>query len=101
MIRQGQVRFFLLPYLSAFGHIPVNKFPPDIRQPIQDILQAYTSNGKTATAENTLLQWIANNCALVPRSVAEPGSPGTQNTVDLDTRHRYQMRLFDCVRAAA
>jgi 4-amino-4-deoxy-L-arabinose transferase-like glycosyltransferase len=97
MIQQGSVRFFLLPAVSL-GHISLSNFPPDVRTVIQSFLQAYTSS---ASMEGQLRLWILKHCTLVPRTIAEPKTTGSNVTVDLDSNHRYQMRLFDCAKAVS
>ncbi len=100
LIRQGAVRFFLMP-AASLAQVPLNNFPPDVRQTIQHLIQAFTSNTNPAIMEGQLRTWLLIHCKLVSRTVAEPGLPGSKDTVDLDSHHRYQMRLFDCAHASA
>ena len=101
LIRQKEVRFFILPVFPPSVNSILQKLPSGIRATVQRVFQAYTSSGNPAIMEGTLSHWIVGNCTLVPRAVAEPGNPGPDATVDLDQSHRYQIRLFDCAKVAS
>ncbi|HET8840485.1 MAG TPA: hypothetical protein VFN35_03420, partial [Ktedonobacteraceae bacterium] len=71
LIQQGVIRYFLLPQVVAL------------------------SDG-TFIMQPTITRWVAAHCTLVPRSVVEPGSPGSQKTVDLGESATLLTQLFDC-----
>jgi 4-amino-4-deoxy-L-arabinose transferase-like glycosyltransferase len=98
MVQQGTVRFFLLP---AFAHMPPNNFPPPVSKGLQSFIRMYNSNSSTSIMQSAIAHWVAANCTPVPRSVAEPGTSGPNNTVDLGSSYTLPTQLFDCARAAS
>jgi 4-amino-4-deoxy-L-arabinose transferase-like glycosyltransferase len=68
-VAQGKVRFFLLPFLIFGFSLPI---------------------------QTGIVQWVNAHCAVVPRTVAEPGVAGASQTVDLGETRTFPTQLFDC-----
>jgi 4-amino-4-deoxy-L-arabinose transferase-like glycosyltransferase len=98
MVRQREVRFFLLP---SFAHMPLNNLSPLVRKGLQSFIQLYNSDGSTSVMQSSIAHWVAANCTPVPRAVAEPGISGPNDTVDLGSSITLPTQLFDCARASA
>lgn len=98
MVRQGSVRFFLLP---SFAHMSLNNFSPFIRKGLQSFIQEYNSNGRISVMQSDIAHWVAANCTLVPRTVAEPGTSGLSDTVDLGSSFTLPTQLFDCAKVSS
>ena len=95
MVRDGEVRFFLFP---SFAHIDLSHVPPQLVKSLKGFNSKY--NGKDNKGETLIQgdisQWVTTHCALVPRSVAEPGIAGPSDTVDIGDNQSIPTQLFDC-----
>ena len=98
MVQKGEVRFFLFP---SFAHIDLSHVPPQLVKSLKGFNSKY--NGKDNKGETLIQgdisQWVTTHCALVPRSVAEPGIAGPADTVDIGDNHSIPTQLFDCGQA--
>jgi len=98
MVRQGDVRFFLLPPST---HIQLNDVPARIRTEIEHFAQQNASNGTQSASflQGDTSQWVRTHCTLVTRAVSEPGDAGPNDTVDLGSSSTLPTQLFDCANA--
>jgi 4-amino-4-deoxy-L-arabinose transferase-like glycosyltransferase len=94
-VAQGKVRFFLLP---SFAPDLLQTLAPALRQAFAEIVHFQKASGGQAALpiQPAITQWVRAHCVVVPRSVAEPGVPGPQQSVDLGETYTFPTQLFDC-----
>lgn len=93
LVQQKKVRFFLLP---VFTPLNLAKLSPAARQELKALLPTSGSKTPVVQPQPALSTWVTANCTIVPRAVAEPGSSGPANTVDLGEGPVVPTQLFDC-----
>jgi 4-amino-4-deoxy-L-arabinose transferase-like glycosyltransferase len=93
LVQQGEVRFFLLP---VFSPIQLNTVSPTARKDLETLLPHNATETLTVQPQPALSKWITSHCSLVPRAIAEPGSSGPANTVNLGEGITVPTRLYDC-----
>jgi 4-amino-4-deoxy-L-arabinose transferase-like glycosyltransferase len=92
LVQQGQLRFFLLP---AFAQFQLPNVSPRVLKTIKGILQPRSLHG-ASIIQPAISQWVMTHCAVVPRTVVEPGTSGTMTTVNLGEGYTLPTQLFDC-----
>jgi len=99
-VAQGKIRFFLLP---SFAPALLKTLAPGLRQIFANIVHLpRANNGQLPLPiQPAIIQWVNAHCVVVPRSVAEPGLPGPQESVDLGETYTFPTQLFDCAPQAA
>ena len=99
-VAQGNVRFFLLP---SFAPALLNTLSPDLRKIFAEVVHSQqTPNAQSSLPiQPAITQWVNAHCVVVLRSVAEPGLPGPQASVDLGETYTFPTQLFDCAPQAA
>lgn len=98
LVQQKEVRFFLLP---SFAHIPLNIFPPSIQKVLRGFIQAYNNTSTSGIMQNGIAHWVTAHCTLIPRTVAEPGTSGPDDTVDVGSNLSLPAQLFDCAHSSS
>jgi 4-amino-4-deoxy-L-arabinose transferase-like glycosyltransferase len=95
LVKQREVRFFLLPSLAS---LQLNQFSPRVRQEITYILQSQVERGNHGMSiiQPAITQWVQTHCTVVPRNAVEPGTSGAPDTVDLGEGYTFPAQLFDC-----
>lgn len=94
-VKQGKVRFFLLP---SFEPALLNTLPAGMRKIFADILSYQQANSEQLPLpiQPAISQWVDAHCIVVPRNIAEPGIAGPAESVDLGETSTFPTQLFDC-----
>lgn len=92
LVQQGQLRFFLLP---TFAQFQLPNVPPRVLKTITGILQPPSLHG-ASIIQPAISQWVMTHCAVVPRTIVEPGTSGAITTVSLGEGYTLPTQLFDC-----
>ena len=95
-VQQNQVRFFLLPSFTI--QQVENMLPLSERQDLQRLSsqKGVTLPPNTPILQPAIVQWVVAHCHLVPRATAEPGTTGSNATVDLGEGTTFPTSLFAC-----